>query len=120
MQDPSEKFKGKPKVLKAIGSKHIGIVKVPKKSTPETRRKLRREFYQCLQEGKNSYELRDAIKLMRRIAGMTQTEYARHCHVDPRSLIDYERGVGNPTMATIYALLKPFNLQLQVGLKKRE
>lgn len=93
---------------------------MPKKSTPETRKNLRREFYQCLQENKHSYGLREAIKLMRRIAGMTQTEYAKHCNVDPRSLIDYERGVGNPTMATIEALLKPFNLQLQVGLKSRE
>jgi transcriptional regulator with XRE-family HTH domain len=41
-------------------------------------------------------------------------------HISPRSLIDFERGVGNPTLSTLEALLKPFNLQLTIGIKERK
>ena len=95
-----------------------GRMSMPKKSTPETRKRLRQEFYKKLNEEESEFDLLPTIKLLRRIAGMTQTEYARLCKVDPRRLMDFERGVGNPTLSTIEALLKPFNLKLQVGLKR--
>ena len=90
---------------------------MPKPSTIETRERMRREFYDALGNSPCSYDLRSALRIMRRIAGMTQAEYAKFCKVPARSLIDFERGVGNPTHATLVALLKPFNLQLTVGLK---
>ncbi len=89
---------------------------MPKKSTAETRQKLRTEFYENLHRNQTHYDIPTALKAMRRIAGMTQREYAEFCKVAPRTVIDLERGVGNPTLATLEALLKPFRLKLTIGL----
>jgi len=78
----------------------------------EDRGALRIQFYE--RAGRAELELVEAVRMMRKIAGKTQAEYAELVGVSPRVLIDFERGVGNPTMRTLEKILAPFNLELTV------
>jgi transcriptional regulator with XRE-family HTH domain len=64
-------------------------------------------------------DLADASRLMRRVADKTQAEYAKLGGVSPRVLIDFERGVGNPTVRTLRRMLDPFGLELTVRRRSR-
>ncbi|MSP61398.1 MAG: XRE family transcriptional regulator [Myxococcales bacterium] len=55
-----------------------------------------------------------AVRLMRRIADKSQADYARLVGISPRVLIDFERGVGNPTLRSLRKMLDPFGLELTV------
>ncbi|WP_394847014.1 helix-turn-helix domain-containing protein [Pendulispora brunnea] len=84
----------------------------------EDRAALRTELYDRVKRGEIS--LVEAVRTMRKIAGKTQAEYARLVGVGPRVLIDFERGVGNPTIKTLEKMLRPFNLELTVRRKPEE
>jgi transcriptional regulator with XRE-family HTH domain len=73
---------------------------------------LRDELYDRAARG--DLGLVEAVKMMRKIAGRSQAEYARLVGVSPRVLIEFERGVGNPTVKTLQKLLAPFDLELTV------
>ena len=73
---------------------------------------LRDELYLRVDAG--DLTLVDAVKRMRKIAGRSQAEYARLVGISPRVLIEFERGLGNPTMKTLQKLLAPFGLELTV------
>jgi DNA-binding XRE family transcriptional regulator len=92
--------------------------KTTKKRGPskEQRTKLRAELYARTDAG--DLDLREAIKMMRKIAGRSQAEYARLVGVSPRVLIEFERGIGNPTLKTVEKLLAPFALELTVRRKR--
>ena len=60
----------------------------------------------------------EAVRMMRKVAGKTQTEYAAPVGVSARVLIDFERGVGNPTVKTPEKILAPFNLELTVRRRR--
>jgi len=62
----------------------------------------------------------EAVKRMRKIAGRSQAAYARLVGVSPRVLIEFERGVGNPTVKTLQKLLAPFGLELTVRRGRAE
>ena len=81
----------------------------------EHRAALREELYARIARG--DLPLVDAVKMMRKVAGRTQAEYARLVDVSPRILMELERGVGNPTIKTLAKILAPF--QLEVGVKLR-
>ena len=81
------------------------------------RSELRRTFYERVDRGDLS--LAEASRIMRKIAGKTQIEYARLVGVSPRVLIDFERGVGNPTVSTLRKIFAPFNLELTVRRGQR-
>ena len=81
----------------------------------ERRAALRDELYERIAEGRIS--LGEAVRMMRKIAGRTQKEYAHLVGVSPRILIELERGVGNPTVKTLAKILAPFDLE--VGLRRR-
>ncbi len=50
---------------------------------------------------------------MRRIVGLTQTEYAEKVlKVYPRVLMEIERDRGNPTLETLRKIARPFGLQV--------
>jgi len=72
------------------------------------RERLRQEFYSQVPESPLS--LADSVRLMRRITGKTQPDFARLIGIAPRVLIDIERGVGNPTLTTLKKIGKPFGL----------
>lgn len=69
------------------------------------------QFYEDVESGKLS--LADTVRGMRKIAKMTQIEYARFVGVAPRIIIDLERGVGNPTLKTLEKISHPFRLKLK-------
>lgn len=73
---------------------------------------LRTELYARVERG--DVGLVEAVRMMRKIADKTQAEYAKLVGVSPRVLIDFERGVGNPTLRSIEKMLGPFGLELTV------
>lgn len=81
-----------------------------KKLDAEAAMQLRQDFYRDIESGNLS--LSEALKQMRKIAGMTQTEYAQLIGITPRVLMDIERGKGNPRLDTLNKLAKPFGLQV--------
>jgi len=90
----------------------------PKKRglSKEQRATLRAELYARTEQG--DLDLREAVRLMRKIAGRTQAEYARLVGVSPRVLIEFERGIGNPTLKTLEKLLAPFALELTLRRRR--
>jgi len=84
----------------------------PKKRgmSKDARAALRAELYARTERG--DLDLREAVKMMRKIAGRSQAEYARLVGVSPRVLIEFERGIGNPTLKTMEKILAPFALEL--------
>ncbi len=87
----------------------------PREKALAKREGLRRELYERVQRG--DIALVEAVRLMRRIAGKSQAAYAKLVGVSPRVLIDFERGVGNPTVRTLRRILEPFGLEL--GVRRR-
>jgi transcriptional regulator with XRE-family HTH domain len=84
----------------------------------QRRAELRDELYARVAAGDLS--LVEAVKRMRKIAGRSQAAYARLVGVSPRVLIEFERGVGNPTVKTLQKLLAPFDLELTVRRARRD
>ena len=78
----------------------------------QRRTALREELYERVEKG--DLTLIEAVKMMRKIAGRSQADYARLVGVSPRVLIELERGIGNPTVKTLQKLLAPFELELTV------
>lgn len=70
--------------------------------------RLREAFFEDIATGRLS--LAEAVRRMRNIAGMTQTQYAGLIGIAPRVLMDIERGRGNPRLDTLQKLAKPFGL----------
>lgn len=82
----------------------------------EERAALRTQLYE--RATRADLGLVEAVRMMRKIAGKTQTEYAALVGVSARVLIDFERGVGNPTVKTLEKILAPFNLELTVRRRR--
>lgn len=76
---------------------------------------LRAELFRRVDAG--DVDLRTALRMMRKVAGKSQAEYAKLVGISPRVLMELERGVGNPTLATLEKLLAPFGLE--VGLRRK-
>jgi len=65
--------------------------------------------------------LGQATRRMRRIVGMTQSEYAEKVlKIYPRVLMEIERDRGNPTLETLEKIAAPFGLTLGFVRKLRE
>lgn len=56
--------------------------------------------------------LREAVRRMRRAMGHTQADFARMVGISARVLIEFERGIGNPTLKTLEKILAPLSLEL--------
>ena len=78
----------------------------------------RREILDALQ--RNELDLRVALKRLRRVMGLSQARYATLIGINVRVLIDFERGVGNPTLASLEAMGKPFGLTVGFVPRRRE
>lgn len=81
----------------------------------ERRNALRRELFEKLERGE--LDLPSTLRMMRKITGRTQPEYAKLVGVSARVLIEFERGQGNPTLATLRKLLAPFGLDVVARAK---
>ena len=79
------------------------------KSLPN-RREATLALYEALERGELS--LPQASKRMRRIVGMSQAAYAKLVGISTQSLMDFERGRGNPTQKTLEAIGRPFGLRV--------
>lgn len=68
----------------------------------------------------NRLTLAEATRIMRKISGMTQLEYAKLLKISPRILIDIENNHGNPRLSTLNKLAAPFGLGVSfIKQKKR-
>jgi DNA-binding XRE family transcriptional regulator len=79
---------------------------------------LREELYDRVRAG--DVGLIEAVRMMRKVAGKSQADYAKLVGVSPRSLIDFERGIGNPTIGTLQKILAPFGFELTVRVRTRD
>ncbi len=71
----------------------------------------RRSLRQKLRDGRLT--IGGAVREMRRLTGLTQTEYAKRVvGVFPRVLMDIERGKANPTLETLELLAKPWGWKI--------
>lgn len=76
-------------------------------------------FYADLERG--ALTLGQATRRMRKIIGITQTEYAtRVLRIYPRVLMDLENDRGNPTLETLEKVAKPFGLAVSFVRQKPE
>jgi transcriptional regulator with XRE-family HTH domain len=87
-----------------------------KRPSQEEARRMKEALYEGIESG--SVDMREASRRMRQILGLSQAAYAtKVLKISPRVLIDFERGVGNPTLETLQKIGSPFGLE--VGFVRR-
>lgn len=79
-------------------------------------KKSRKEIFEEILQSKHSLE--DSIRLLRKSVNQTQTQLAELLKIAPRSLMDLERGKGNPTLKTLNTIAAAFGFE--IGLIKRK
>lgn len=88
-----------------------------KNLTMEERDQLIRSIGAAVADG--SLDLGGAVKRLRlEVTGLKQATFARMCKISMRALNHLEHGDGNPTLATLEAVFKPFGLR--IGLVRIE
>jgi len=93
--------------------------KPTKKRTPEEIRREKEALYTDI--GQGLLTIGEATRRMRKIVGMTQTEYAEKIlKIYPRVLMEIERDRGNPTLETLEKLARPFGLKVGFVAKKSQ
>ena len=84
--------------------------------TPEEIRSEKESLYADIEAGRLT--LGQATRRMRKIVGMTQTEYAEKVlKIYPRVLMEIERDRGNPTLETLHKIAAPFGLVVRFATK---
>ncbi|MFA5515000.1 MAG: helix-turn-helix transcriptional regulator [Desulfuromonadales bacterium] len=82
-----------------------------KRRTPEKIRQEKEALYAEIDGGLLS--IGQATRRMRKIVGLTQTEYAEKVlKIYPRVLMEIERDRGNPTLETLEKIARPFGLKV--------
>ena len=82
-----------------------------KRFTPAEMARMKETLYVGLARG--DIDVREATRLMRKILGMNQKDYARKvAAISPRILSEFENGSGNPTLATLEKIASPFGLKV--------
>ena len=76
----------------------------------DVRRQQRNELYDAIDRGE--LPLREAVKRMRAISGLTQAEFAEHRNVSIKVIKEIERGVANPTVNTLNQIGGIFGLEV--------
>lgn len=76
------------------------------------RNKIRTELYEAVDS--DNISLRDAVRTIRRISGLSRTDYAAKVGVAERTLKEFEQGRGNPTIETVNKMLRGSGLELGV------
>lgn len=76
----------------------------------ELLRLQRNELYAAIDRGELS--LREAVKRMRSISGLTQLEFAEHRGVSVKVIKEIERGAANPTVNTLNQIGSIFGLEV--------
>lgn len=82
-----------------------------KRPSKQDMAEMKEVLYKDLASG--AIGIREATRLMRKILGMTQKDYAQKiAGVSPRILSEFENGSGNPTLATLEKIASPFGLKV--------
>lgn len=82
-----------------------------RKRSPDEIRIEKEALYADIKRG--ALTLGQATRRMRKIVGMTQTEYAEKIlRIYPRVLMEIERDRGNPTLETLEKIGRPFGLKV--------
>lgn len=79
----------------------------------DERKQARDKLYEKLDQEKLS--LAEAVKLIREIYGLTQSEYAKKVNVSKMTITNLEQGKGNPTLKSIEKILSPMKLELKLS-----
>lgn len=87
----------------------------PARPDPATARAQLDALHAGLADG--SIDLAAAVRRMRHLSGLTQPQFARHRGISVQALRQLESGKGNPTVATLNAVVEVFGLK--VGLVPR-
>lgn len=91
--------------------------KPSRKKTPEEIRREKEALYADIDRG--VLTIGQVTRRMRKIVGMTQTEYAEKIlKIYPRVLMEIERDRGNPTLETLEKIARPFGLKVGFVAKK--
>jgi DNA-binding XRE family transcriptional regulator len=92
--------------------------RVKRTRTTEEIRAEKESLYADIEAGRLT--LGQATRRMRKIVGMTQTEYAEKVlKIYPRVLMEIERDKGNPTLDTLQKIAAPFGLVVRFGTHVR-
>lgn len=90
--------------------------RVKRKRTAEEIRGEKEALYADIEAGRLT--IGQATRRMRKIVGMTQTEYAEKVlKIYPRVLMEIERDRGNPTLDTLQKIAAPFGLEIRFASK---
>ncbi len=82
-----------------------------KRYSPQEMADMKEDLYQALADGE--IDIRQAVKMIRKILGMTQKEYAQKvARISPRILSEFENGSGNPTLSTLEKITAPLGLEV--------
>lgn len=90
-----------------------------KRRNPPDREALRAQrvaLYDAIQRGEVS--LRDAVRRMRALSGLTQAEFAEHRGVSIKVIKEIERGIANPTVNTLNQIGAVFGLEVSFVRKE--
>jgi DNA-binding XRE family transcriptional regulator len=77
------------------------------------RNNIREEFYKKVDNG--TVVPREAVRVLRKIMGLTQPQFAKKMGVSLFALRAIEQGNGNPTVETLEKLIEIGDLALVVG-----
>lgn len=86
--------------------------RVRRKLSREEVESLRRELASLVPDA--GVGIADVLRRMRFIAKLSQAEYAKLCGVSLGTLSKIEAGTGDPSLATLEKLLKPFGFTVGV------
>lgn len=90
--------------------------RVKQKRTSEEIKSEKESLYADIEAGRLT--IGQATRRMRKIVGMTQTEYAEKVlKIYPRVLMEIERDRGNPTLETLQKIGAPFGLLVRFAAK---
>lgn len=90
--------------------------RVKRKRSAEETRNEKELLYADIAAG--TLTLGQATRRMRKIVGMTQTEYAEKVlKIYPRVLMEIERDKGNPTLETLQKIGAPFGLVVRFAAR---
>jgi DNA-binding XRE family transcriptional regulator len=78
-------------------------------------KEARETLYESLERG--DLDLTDAVKLVRKIYGLSQVDFAKKVGVSKMSITNLESGTGNPTIKSVNKMLAPMDLELKIAKK---
>ena len=62
-------------------------------------------------------ELKDVLKNRREVLSITQQDLAEMAQLGVATIKDIERGKGNPSLSTLYKILKVLGLEIEYKIK---